>query len=34
MEETGGGGGVCGANTMMGHDVLFDVQANRMGWAE
>ena len=27
-------GGVLGANAMMGHDVLFDVGASRLGWAE
>jgi hypothetical protein len=29
-----GGGGVLGANTMMGHDVYFDVDNSRIGWAE
>ena len=32
LEE--GSGGVLGANAMMGHDVLFDVHAGRLGWAE
>ena len=27
-------GSVLGANTMMGHDVLFDVDNDRIGWAE
>jgi hypothetical protein len=29
-----GSGGVIGANAMMGHDVYFDVENNRIGWAE
>lgn len=29
-----GGGSVFGANTMMGHDILFDVDGKRLGWAE
>jgi hypothetical protein len=29
-----GGGGVFGANSMMGHDVYFDVENYRVGWAE
>lgn len=29
-----GGGGVLGANAMMGHDVYFDVDNYRIGWAE
>jgi hypothetical protein len=29
-----GGGGVLGANAMMGHDVFFDVDNYRIGWAE
>jgi hypothetical protein len=32
--DESGSGGVLGANMMMGHDVLFDVQNNRIGWAE
>ena len=27
-------GSVFGANTMMGHDVLFDIEDNKLGWAE
>jgi len=27
-------GSVLGANAMMGHDILFDVDTNRIGWAE
>jgi hypothetical protein len=29
-----GSGGVIGANSMMGHDVYFDVDNSRIGWAE
>lgn len=29
-----GGGSVLGANAMMGHDVFFDVDNHRVGWAE
>jgi len=29
-----GGGSVLGANSIMGHDVFFDVDNNRIGWAE
>jgi hypothetical protein len=32
--DESGSGGVLGANMMMGHDVLFDIQNNRIGWAE
>eukprot|EP00339_Tiarina_fusa_P009212 CAMPEP_0117043908 /NCGR_PEP_ID=MMETSP0472-20121206/30483_1 /TAXON_ID=693140 ORGANISM="Tiarina fusus, Strain LIS" /NCGR_SAMPLE_ID=MMETSP0472 /ASSEMBLY_ACC=CAM_ASM_000603 /LENGTH=837 /DNA_ID=CAMNT_0004755537 /DNA_START=208 /DNA_END=2721 /DNA_ORIENTATION=+ len=32
MTETGGS--VLGGNTMMGHDVMFDADKNRIGWAE
>ena len=32
LEE--GSGSVLGANAMMGHDVLFDIDNNRIGWAE
>jgi hypothetical protein len=28
------GGGVLGANAMMGHDVYFDIDNSRIGWAE
>jgi hypothetical protein len=31
---TENGGSVMGGNTMMGHDVLFDADKNRIGWAE
>lgn len=31
---TEGRGSVLGANAMMGHDVFFDVDKNRIGWAE
>lgn len=33
MDE-GGSGSVLGANAMMGHDVFFDVDGHRIGWAE
>jgi hypothetical protein len=29
-----GGGNVIGANSMMGHDVFFEVDADRVGWSE
>lgn len=32
--DSEGGGGVLGANAMMGHDVYFDVDNYRIGWAE
>ena len=32
--DTEGSGSVLGANAIMGHDVLFDVDNNRIGWAE
>ena len=32
LEE--GSGGVLGANTMQGHDVYFDVEGKKLGWAE
>lgn len=32
VQETGGS--VLGANAMMGHDVLFDAEKDRIGWAE
>jgi Eukaryotic aspartyl protease len=32
--DESGSGGVLGANLMMGHDLLFDVENNRIGWAE
>jgi len=31
---TEGGGSVLGANSMMGHDILFDSDNHRIGWAE
>lgn len=32
--DSEGSGGVIGANSMMGHDVYFDVENNRIGWSE
>ncbi|KAL3905847.1 MAG: hypothetical protein SGILL_009513, partial [Bacillariaceae sp.] len=32
--DTEGGGSVLGGNTIMGHDVLFDADHGRIGWAE
>jgi hypothetical protein len=32
--DSEGSGGVIGANSMMGHDVFFDVENNRIGWSE
>jgi Eukaryotic aspartyl protease len=32
--DESGSGGVLGANMMMGHDLLFDIENNRIGWAE
>jgi hypothetical protein len=32
--DTEGGGSVIGANAMMGHDVLFDNDSTKIGWAE
>jgi hypothetical protein len=34
MEENPAGVSTIGANTMMGHDVLFDAKNHRIGWAE
>jgi hypothetical protein len=32
--DSEGSGGVIGANSMMGHDVYFDVENERIGWSE
>jgi hypothetical protein len=32
--DSEGSGGVLGANSMMGHDVYFDIENDRIGWAE
>ena len=32
--DSEGSGGVIGANAMMGHDVFFDVENDRIGWSE